>query len=151
MNVFGQSVGLLGRGIGPTQGFYLHKTTKHTQKNADIRPCLEWVSNPRSQCLSGQRQYVPQPLGHWDRPVCIRSILILSSSLHLDLQSGLFTSGFRTKILYTFLISSMHTTCPAHLTLLHLTTPNDTSYEAPHYVVFSSLLNTVTNLRVLCQ
>jgi hypothetical protein len=31
-----------------------------TQKNADIHPCLEWDSNPRSQCSSGRRQYVPQ-------------------------------------------------------------------------------------------
>jgi hypothetical protein len=31
-----------------------------TQKNADTLPCLEWDSNPRSQCSSGRRQYVPQ-------------------------------------------------------------------------------------------
>jgi len=31
-----------------------------TQKNADTHPCLEWVSNPRSQCSSGRRQYVLQ-------------------------------------------------------------------------------------------
>jgi hypothetical protein len=30
------------------------------QKNADTHPCLEWDSNPRSQCSSGRRQYVPQ-------------------------------------------------------------------------------------------
>jgi hypothetical protein len=35
MNLFRQLVGPLGRGIGPTQGLYLHKTTK-TQKIADI-------------------------------------------------------------------------------------------------------------------
>jgi hypothetical protein len=37
-----------------------------TQKNADTHPCLEWDSNPQSQCLSGWRQYMPQtaqPLG----------------------------------------------------------------------------------------
>jgi len=29
-------------------------------KNADTHPCLEWDPNPRSQCSSGRRQYVPQ-------------------------------------------------------------------------------------------
>jgi hypothetical protein len=33
----------------------------------------------------------------------------------------------------------MHETCPAHFTLLHLITLI-TSYEAPRYVVLSSLL-----------
>jgi hypothetical protein len=31
-----------------------------TQKNANTHPCLDWDSNPRSQCSSGRRQYVPQ-------------------------------------------------------------------------------------------
>jgi hypothetical protein len=31
------------------------------------------------------------------------------------LPSGLFLSGFQTKILYSVLISSMRATCPAHL------------------------------------
>jgi len=28
MNLFGHLVGLLGRGISPTQGLYLHRTTQ---------------------------------------------------------------------------------------------------------------------------
>jgi len=55
MNLFRHLVGLLGQGISPTQGLYLY-TEQH--KNADTHPCLEWDSNPRSQCSSG----------HWDRP-----------------------------------------------------------------------------------
>jgi len=50
----------------------------------------------------------------------LRSILRLSSYLHLGLLSGLFSSGFATKILYTFLISPMLATCPTHLILLDL-------------------------------
>jgi hypothetical protein len=35
--------------------------------------------------------------------------------LHLGFLSGLLPSGFLTRILYTFLISSMHVTFPTHL------------------------------------
>jgi len=30
-----------------------------TQKNTDTHSCLEWDSNPQSQCLSGWRPYMP--------------------------------------------------------------------------------------------
>jgi hypothetical protein len=36
---------------------------------------------------------------------------------------GLFLSGFRTKILYVFLFSSIRATCPAHLIFLYLIIP----------------------------
>ena len=44
-----------------------------------------------------------------------RSILILSSHLHLYHPSGLFPSGSPTKTLYTHLLSPICTTCPTHL------------------------------------
>jgi hypothetical protein len=44
--------------------------------------------------------------------------LILSLDLHLDLPSGNFTSGLRTKTLYAVLFYPMCVTCPAHLILL---------------------------------
>jgi hypothetical protein len=47
---------LLGRGIGPSQRFYLHRTTE-TKKDAHIRLCPVWNSNRWSHCLSGRRQY----------------------------------------------------------------------------------------------
>jgi hypothetical protein len=48
-------------------------------------------------------------------PSCLRSILILSSHLRLGLYSGLFSSGFLTNILHTFLFSlCVYTPCPSH-------------------------------------
>jgi hypothetical protein len=50
-----QSIGLLGRGISPSQGCYLHK---HGIES-DIHSCFEWDSNPRSQCSSERTQLMP--------------------------------------------------------------------------------------------
>jgi hypothetical protein len=50
----------------------------------------------------------------------LRSFLILSSYLRLSLQSGLFSSGFQTKILYTSYLP-MRATCAAHFILFILT------------------------------
>ena len=44
-----------------------------------------------------------------------RSILILSSHLHLGFPSVLFPTGFPTKTLFTTLLSSMCATCPTQL------------------------------------
>jgi hypothetical protein len=48
---------LLGRGISPTQGLYLHRTTQHRKKQT--HPCLDRDSYLRCQFSSGGRQYVP--------------------------------------------------------------------------------------------
>jgi hypothetical protein len=53
-------------------------------------------------------------------PISTRSILMLSTYLHLDLPTGLFPSGSPTNNLYTFFFSPTHATCPAHLILLNL-------------------------------
>jgi hypothetical protein len=50
-------------------------------------------------------------------PICLRSILILSTHLRLGLHSGLFPSGISTNILYAFLFFPIRATFPAHLIL----------------------------------
>ena len=50
----------------------------------------------------------------YPHPTSWRSILILSTHIHLGLPSGLFPSGFPTKTLYTLLSSPIRVTCPAH-------------------------------------
>ena len=51
-----------------------------------------------------------------------KSILILSTHLHLGLFSGLLPSGFPTKTLYTALSSPIRATRPANLILLDFIT-----------------------------
>jgi hypothetical protein len=54
-----QSVGLLGRGISPSQGRYLHTGQHKRRINAYRHPCLEWDSNPRFQRSNGRRHFMP--------------------------------------------------------------------------------------------
>jgi hypothetical protein len=46
-------------GISPSQGRYLHTEQHKHRINAHRHPCLEWDSNPRSQCSSGRREFMP--------------------------------------------------------------------------------------------
>ena len=55
-------------------------------------------------------------------PTSRRSILILSSHLHLGLPGGLFSSGFSMKTLSLPFLSPIWDTCPAYLILLYLIT-----------------------------
>jgi hypothetical protein len=59
----------------------------------------------------------PDNSSHTLQPFFLRFILILSSYLCSGLSSGLFASGFPTKILYAFLISTIHAICSAYLIL----------------------------------
>jgi hypothetical protein len=67
----------------------------------------------------------------------------IAHHLRLGLPSGLFFSGFPTNILYAFLFSPICATYPVHLILLDwsfwLYLIKSTSYEVPHYVIFSNL------------
>jgi hypothetical protein len=65
LELFRHKVGLLGRVISPSLGFYLHRTTRH-RKTRDKHPCLERDSNPRSQQPTGQDPRL-RSHGHCDR------------------------------------------------------------------------------------
>jgi hypothetical protein len=38
-----------------------HRTTQTQNKRTNRHPCIQWVSNPRSQSLSGRRRFMPYP------------------------------------------------------------------------------------------
>jgi hypothetical protein len=63
LDLFTQSVGLLGWGISPSQGRYLHTGQHKHKKNVYRHPYLKWDSNPRFQCSC------LRPSGHCDRLV----------------------------------------------------------------------------------
>jgi hypothetical protein len=58
LDLFTQSVELLGRDINRSLGRYLDTGEHKYRINAHRRPCLTWDSNPRFQCLSGRRQFM---------------------------------------------------------------------------------------------
>jgi hypothetical protein len=53
------SVGLLGRVISSSQGFYMYKNTEKRTHTNTKHPCPEWDSNPRSRFPSEWRQSTP--------------------------------------------------------------------------------------------
>jgi hypothetical protein len=55
--IYTQLLGLLGRGISRSQDGYLHTEEHKHRINAHRCPCLEWDSNPRSQCSSRRRRF----------------------------------------------------------------------------------------------
>jgi hypothetical protein len=57
--IFTQSVGYPEQGTSPTQGCYLYTGQHKHRINAHRHPCLKWNSNPRSQCFSGRRWFMP--------------------------------------------------------------------------------------------
>ena len=84
----------------------------HTSYLLEIHPFAS-RSPQWSPSLRFPQQDPIHPLSSPIRVTC-RSILILSTHLHLGLPSGLLPSGFPTKTLYTPLSSPIRATCPAH-------------------------------------
>jgi len=87
-------------------------------------PCLqEPVTGPYPEtCIQSTISYL----------VSLTSVLLISSHLSRGVPSGVFPSGFCTKTLYAFLISTVRVIWPAHLILLDLITLtiSDKSYRS---------------------
>jgi hypothetical protein len=85
-----------------TQGFPSILFHYHIHKSSPLVPILS-QTNPV----------------HTNHTISLRSILILSTHLHLDLPNprGLLPSNFPINNLYIFLFSPIHATCLAHLIL----------------------------------
>jgi hypothetical protein len=59
-------VGLLGGGISPAQGLYLHRTTQHRKTQTNIHaPSRIRTCDPN--IWAAEDSTCPRPLGHWDR------------------------------------------------------------------------------------
>jgi len=59
-------VGLLGRGISPAQGLYLHGTTQHRKTQANIHaPSRIRTYDPNVR--AAEESTCLRPCGHWDQ------------------------------------------------------------------------------------
>ena len=86
----------------------------------------------------------------YPHPISWRSILILTTHLHLDIPCGLLPSSFPTKTLYTPLSSPIRATCPAHHILLYFITRTilgeeykSFSSSLPFYYIYIIIIRTV--------
>jgi hypothetical protein len=63
MNLYGQLVGLLGRGISPTQGLYLHRTKQHRKTRTHIH-ASSWIRTHDPSVREAEDSRYLRPLGH---------------------------------------------------------------------------------------
>jgi hypothetical protein len=106
-------------GISPTQGHYLHTEQHQYIINASRHLCLGWDWNPRSQCSSGRRQFMP-----------LWSAILVSTSYKTDAEMytiplRLDLMLMRTKLHWSILQYNSSCPCLFHLVIclsLHFST-----------------------------
>jgi hypothetical protein len=72
--IYTQSVGLLGRGISPSQGGYLHTEQHKHRINAHKHPFLEWDPNRRPHCFRRKDSSYLKLRGHTFRPMYRKNV-----------------------------------------------------------------------------
>jgi hypothetical protein len=68
-------------GVSPLQGRYLHTGQHKHRINTHIHQCLKWDSNPRSQCLSGRRQFMCETARQNGDTSKLKTLVITSPTL----------------------------------------------------------------------
>jgi hypothetical protein len=66
MNLFGHLVGLLGRGMSPTQGLYVHRTTQHRKTRTHIH-APSGIRNRDPSVRAAEDSTCLRRRGHWER------------------------------------------------------------------------------------
>jgi hypothetical protein len=107
-----QLVGLLGRGISPSQGRYLHTEQHKYIINAHRHPCLEWYSNP---LFEGAKTVQARPRCHcylphtdcyyWCYHYCTITMSVLSPVSH---SSCLLPANLTGVVSPLTLVSHLH-------------------------------------------
>jgi hypothetical protein len=97
----GQLVGLLGRGIRPTQGLYLHTEQHNTEKRRHTSmPRVGFET--KTPVFERPNEVPASDSSAIGTGISLRPILIISSShLRLGLPNGLYSSSFPVKKLMT--------------------------------------------------
>jgi hypothetical protein len=78
-------------GISPSEGRCLHTEQHKHRINALSHPCLEWDWNPRSQCSSGRRQFIPYAA----RPLCSAPSIITTIKPKRTEWTGLWQAWWK--------------------------------------------------------
>jgi hypothetical protein len=98
------------------------------ERPLDVRPLDSFLAFHGTQSFNTEFTRALHLFLSWARPIqstschptSPRSILILSTHLHLSLSSGLFLSGFHTNNLHEFLFAPIRATWPSYSILFDL-------------------------------
>jgi len=115
VNLFGHLVGFLGRWISPTQGFYLHSTTRHRKRGhtsilrAGFKPAIPLFERPKRVCASDRAATDRLDKSYYSKMFLVTSILcstfVQKSVLTLKEETCHISDCMRQYITYWNLLS----------------------------------------------